>query len=45
MKEKRERALNYWKERVIQDFLPSINEAKKRNNPNEKSVTIENSSS
>jgi len=23
-KEKRERALNYWKERVITDFLPAI---------------------
>ena len=38
-KEKRERALNYWKDRVIQDFLPSINETRKRNIPNEKSAT------
>ena len=41
MKEKRERAINYWKDRVIQDFLPSINETRKRNNPNDKSVTVE----
>jgi len=31
-RENRERAINYWKERVNQDFLPPINESKKRNN-------------
>lgn len=42
-KEKRERALNYWKDRVIQDFLPPINETRKRNaNPTDKSNTVEN---
>ena len=28
-KEKKERALNYWKERVSQDFLPPIDPLKK----------------
>jgi hypothetical protein len=27
-KEKRNRAINYWKERVIQDFLPPIDQRK-----------------
>lgn len=42
-KENRERALNYWKDRVIQDFLPPINETRKRNvNATDKSNTVEN---
>ena len=42
-KETRDRALNYWKDRVIHDFLPSINETRKRNaNPTDKSSTVEN---
>ena len=42
-KENRERAINYWKDRVIQDFLPPINETKKRNvNGTDKSNTVEN---
>ena len=42
-KENRERALNYWKDRVIQDFLPPINETRKRNaNVTDKSNTVEN---
>ena len=35
MKEKRERAVRYWKDRVIQEFLPPI-DSKKRNEINER---------
>jgi hypothetical protein len=35
MKEKRDRAVRYWKDRVIQEFLPPI-DAKKRNELNER---------
>jgi hypothetical protein len=35
MKEKRDRAVRYWKDRVIQEFLPPI-DSKKRNEINER---------
>jgi hypothetical protein len=35
MKEKRDRAVRYWKDRVIQEFLPPI-DTKKRNEINER---------
>ncbi len=35
MKDKRDRAVRYWKDRVIQEFLPPI-DTKKRNEINER---------
>ena len=35
MKEKRDRAVRYWKDRVIQEFLPPI-DTKKRNEINDR---------
>lgn len=35
MRDKRDRAVRYWKDRVIQEFLPPI-DAKKRNEINER---------
>ena len=35
MKDKRDRAVRYWKDRVVQEFLPPI-DTKKRNEINER---------
>ena len=35
MKDKRDRAVRYWKERVIQEFLPPI-DSRKRNEINDR---------
>jgi trimethylamine:corrinoid methyltransferase-like protein len=45
MKEKRDRAVRYWKDRVIQEFLPPI-DTKKRTELNERVTKMkENSNS
>lgn len=39
-KEKRDRAMNYWKDRVIQEFLPPI-DAKKREEMEERKAKLQ----